>query len=71
MALHVLRHDADRTVSSAWPSRYATLATSWVPDACHLDGMIDAPGQAGNARRDGKRAWCQARPARRRVHAHP
>eukprot|EP00966_Prymnesium_polylepis_P317927 7344223-Prymnesium_polylepis.1 len=33
-------------VPSAWPSSYASLATSWVSDACHIDGLIDAPGQA-------------------------
>jgi hypothetical protein len=57
-AFHVLRHDADRTVCMA-----VELATSWVSDACHLDGLIGAPGQP-----DGKGAWCQVRPARRRVH---
>ena len=41
--------------------------TSRHPYACHLDGLIDAPGQPSR-RRDGKRAWCQVRPARRRVH---
>ena len=30
---------------SAWLSSYASLATSWVSDACRLDGLIDAPGQ--------------------------
>ena len=30
---------------SAWPSSAASLATSVVSDACHLDGLIDAPGQ--------------------------
>eukprot|EP00966_Prymnesium_polylepis_P095114 2202300-Prymnesium_polylepis.1 len=36
--------DADRTVCIA-VSRVASLATSWVSDACHIDGLIDAPGQ--------------------------
>jgi hypothetical protein len=31
---------------SACPSSAASQATSVVSDACHLDGMIDAPGQA-------------------------
>eukprot|EP00966_Prymnesium_polylepis_P044986 1042318-Prymnesium_polylepis.1 len=47
---------------SAWPSSYTSLAKSWVSAACRLDGLIDAPG-----RRDGKRALCQVRPARRRM----
>ena len=36
---------------SAWPSSYTSLATSWVSDACHLDGLIDAPGQQGRRSR--------------------
>ena len=36
---------------SAWPSSYTSLATSWVSDACHLDGMIDAPGQPSETSR--------------------
>eukprot|EP00966_Prymnesium_polylepis_P168539 3896563-Prymnesium_polylepis.1 len=35
---------------SAWPSSCASLATSWVSDVCHLDGLIDAPGQAIRSR---------------------
>jgi hypothetical protein len=36
---------------SAWPSIYTSLATSVVSDACHLDGLIDAPGQPGTSTR--------------------
>eukprot|EP00966_Prymnesium_polylepis_P167226 3865956-Prymnesium_polylepis.1 len=33
---------------SACPSSTASLATSVVSDACHIDGIIDAPGQPSN-----------------------
>ena len=65
-AFHVLRHDADRTVCMAVELRIAgnVLGVGCVPsrrsDRCTWSGRtLD---------RDGKRAWCQVRPARRRVH---
>ena len=65
-ALHMLRHDADRTVCMAVELRIAgnVLGVGCVPsrrsDRCTWSAV--------RRRRDGKRAWCQVRPARRRVH---
>ena len=65
-ALHVLRRHADRTVCMTVESHIAgnVLGVGCVPsrrsDRCTWS--------AGQRRRDGKRAWCQVRPARRRVH---
>eukprot|EP00966_Prymnesium_polylepis_P054771 1265778-Prymnesium_polylepis.1 len=49
---------------SAWSSIYTLLATSVVSDACHLDGLIDAPGgkegrKEGREHGAGTGAWCQ------------
>ena len=65
-AFHVLRHDAEGTVCMAVELRIAgnVLGVGCVPsrrsDRCTWSGRtLD---------RDGKKAWCQVRPARRRVH---
>jgi hypothetical protein len=65
-ALHVMRHDADRTFCMTVECRIAgdVRGVGCVPsrrsDRCTWSAV--------DARRDGKRAWCQVRPARRRVH---
>ena len=59
---------------SAWPSSYASLATSWVSDACHLDGLIDAPGQPSiETGREGSMVpgATGAKESARVGHAHP
>ena len=59
---------------SAWPSRYTSLATSWVSDACRLDGMIDAPGQLSDVERREESmvpGATGAKESARMGHAHP
>jgi hypothetical protein len=65
-ALHVLRHDADCTVCMAIECRIAgnVRGVGCVPSR-RSDRCTCQPRRASQ---DGKRAWCQVRPARRRVH---
>ena len=59
---------------SAWPSRSTSLATSWVSDACRLDGMIDAPGQLSDVERREESmvpGATGAKESARVGHAHP
>eukprot|EP00966_Prymnesium_polylepis_P234486 5423686-Prymnesium_polylepis.1 len=54
---------------SAWPSSYTSLATSWLSDACRLDGLIDArlvsvaeTGREHGARCDRREGGCTCGP---------
>eukprot|EP00966_Prymnesium_polylepis_P179950 4166561-Prymnesium_polylepis.1 len=55
-----------------WPSSATSLATSVVSDACHLDGLIDAPGQPSTRREESMVPGATGVKESARVgHAHP
>ena len=56
----------------AWPSSYTSLATSWVSDACHLDGLIDADLVSQTGREESMVPGATSTKEGARVgHAHP